>query len=135
MQPDNIDEAKILELVNNIRKTGCTCGSTVMPAVPVIVWNDLLKKAAVEHSKDMNAQNYFSHTSKDGRDPGQRITEAGYSWSTYAENIAQGYSNEEEVIEGWKKSEGHCQNMMNSTITEMGVGKSGGYWTQVFAKR
>ncbi len=134
-QPVTIDKTKLLQLVNTIRQAGCVCGTTNMPAVPVIVWHDLLETAAINHSKDMNQNNYFSHTSQDGRNPGQRITAVGYTWNTYAENIAKGYANEDAVIQGWKDSEGHCKNIMNATVTEMGVGRSGEYWTQVFGKR
>ena len=31
-------------------------------------------------------------------------------------------------------SPGHCENIMNGNVTEMGVATSGSYWTQVFAK-
>ncbi|TAG92031.1 MAG: CAP domain-containing protein, partial [Bacteroidetes bacterium] len=131
----NIDKNKLLQLVNNLRQAGCTCGSTLMPAVPVVTWDDILEKASQDHSKDMNQNNYFSHTSQDGRNPGQRITNAGYIWTTYGENIAKGQSTEEIVMESWKNSEGHCKNIMNVNVREMGVGKSGEYWTQIFAKK
>jgi uncharacterized protein YkwD len=130
-----VDEAKLLQLVNTLRQEGCTCGNTVMSAVPPLVWNNLLAKAAYDHSKDMNQNNYFSHTSKDGRNPAQRISAVGYNWTSYGENIAWGYPSEEAVIDGWRKSEGHCKNMMSSNFTEMGVGRSGDYWTQVFGRR
>jgi len=130
-----IDETKLLQLVNNLRTTGCTCGSTNMPPVAAITWNDLLEKSAVAHSQDMEKNNYFSHTSQDGRNPGQRITATGYAWSTYGENIAKGYPTEEAVIEGWKNSDGHCKNIMGAAFTEMGIGKSGDYWTQILAKK
>ncbi len=133
--PAVIDKNKLLQLVNAIRQQGCTCGAIAMPIVPPLVWNNLLEKAAQDHSQDMNQHTYFSHTSQDGRNPGQRITNVGYIWTTYAENIAEGYANEEAVIQGWKESEGHCKNIMSAKSTEMGVGKSGKYWTQVFGKR
>src|SRR5258705_7668349 len=76
----NVNKATLLQLVNDIRKTGCNCGATVMPAVGAVVWNDQLAKAAYDHSVDMNTQDYFSHTGLDGSSPGQRITAAGYHW-------------------------------------------------------
>lgn len=131
----SVDKNKLLQLVNNLRSTGCNCGSTFMPPVSAVTWNDILEQTSFLHSKDMEQNNYFSHTSLDGKNPGQRLTAAGYNWLAYAENIAKGYSTEETVIEGWKNSEGHCKNMMNGNLTEMGVGKSGAYWTQLFGKR
>lgn len=128
-------ETLLLTLVNNVRQTGCTCGTTVMPPVPPLTWNDLLEKAALGHSKDMNTNNYFSHTGLDGSSPGDRITRAGYTWKAYGENIALGYTAEQDVMNGWLQSEGHCKNIMSSRVKEMGVGRDGNYWTQVFGMR
>lgn len=131
----SVKETTILTLVNNVRKTGCTCGSTVMPPVDPLTWNNLLEKAAQLHSADMNKNNYFDHTALDGSNPGDRITRAGYTWTAYGENIAKGYTSEQAVMDGWIKSEGHCKNIMSSKVKEMGVGRDGNYWTQVFGRR
>jgi uncharacterized protein YkwD len=128
----NIDEAKVLQLVNAIRQAGCTCGSDEMPPAPPLIWNDLLENAARAHSQEMSDSSYFSHTSLDGRNPGDRITAAGYVWLTCGENIAQGWPTEEIVVNAWKQSPGHCANMMNPTFKDMGVAKVGSYWTQKF---
>jgi uncharacterized protein YkwD len=130
-----VNESTILALVNNVRKTGCTCGTTAMPAVAPVTWNSSLEKAAFLHSADMNKNNYFSHTGLDGSTPGDRITRAGYSWRAYGENIAKGYTSEQAVMTGWLQSEGHCKNIMSSNVKEMGVGRDGNYWTQVFASK
>lgn len=131
----NVNKATLLQLVNDVRRSGCTCGSTVMPAVGAVIWNDQLAKAAYDHSVDMNTQDYFSHTGLDGRDPGQRITTAGYHWSSWGENIAQGYSTEQLVMNAWLSSEGHCKNIMNGGFNDMGVGRDGNYWTQDFGSK
>jgi len=131
----NVNKATLLQLVNDIRKKGCTCGATVMPAVSAVIWNDQLAKAAYDHSVDMNTQDYFSHTGLDGSSPGQRITAAGYSWTSYGENIAEGYSTEQIVMNAWLGSEGHCKNIMNGVFKDMGVGRDGNYWTQDFGSK
>jgi uncharacterized protein YkwD len=131
----NVSKSALLQLVNNVRTTGCTCGTTVMPAAGTVVWNDDLAKAAYDHSVDMNSNNYFSHTGLDGSDPGQRITASGYSWTSYGENIALGYTTEQAVMNGWLNSEGHCKNIMNASFKDMGVGRAGNYWTQAFGAR
>jgi len=124
-----------LQLVNDVRKKGCICGSTVMPPVGVVAWNDQLAKAAYGHSVDMNTHDYFSHTGLDGSTPGQRITAEGYRWSAYGENIAEGYSTEQIVMNAWLSSEGHCKNIMDGGFKDMGVGRDGNYWTQDFGSR
>lgn len=131
----NVNGQELVNLVNTYRTEGCTCGSDRMPAVSKITWNETLAKTAYLHSKDMNDANYFSHTGKDGSGAGDRMERQGYNWRTYGENIAKGYSNEKAVMEGWINSEGHCRNIMNGNFQEMGVGKEGDYWTQVFGTK
>lgn len=129
----NLDPALMLRLINEQRTAGCKCGNTDMPPVPKMKWNDLLAKAAYNHSIDMYTHRTLNHTSSDGRSPDDRIKAAGYSAATWGENIAVGYSNENSVIQGWMKSSGHCTNIMNKNLTEVGVGREGNYWTMVLA--
>ena len=131
----NVDKAVMLPLVNNVRQSGCNCGSTVMPPVSPVAWNDLLALAADNHSKDMLANNYFNHTGLNGSTPGDRIRAVGYNWRAYGENIAYNYPTEQSVMTGWLNSEGHCKNIMNGTFNEMGVAREGNYWTQEFGRR
>ncbi|MGW4025998.1 CAP domain-containing protein [Streptomyces sp. NPDC005009] len=117
--------AKVVELVNAERgKVGCS---------PVKV-NATLTKAAQDHSEDMAASGNMSHTGSDGSSPGDRITRAGYGWSTYGENVAYGYSTPEQVMAGWMASPGHKENILNCAFKEIGVGlaQPGSYWTQDF---
>ncbi|MGW1027778.1 CAP domain-containing protein [Streptomyces sp. NPDC002577] len=117
--------ARIVELVNNERsKAGCS----------PLTLNATLTKAAQAHSDDMASHQNMSHTGSDGSDPGQRITQAGYTWSTYGENVAYGYSTPEQVMEGWMSSPGHKANILNCSFKEIGVGlaEPNDYWTQDF---
>ena len=134
-KPKKINRQKLLELVNNYRQSGCNCGGENMPPVNPVVWNDQLEKAAQKHSDDMKSNNFFSHTGSDGKNAGNRITNAGYVWTTYGENIGSGYKTEEAVVNGWINSGGHCKNIMNAGFKDMGVAVSGDYWTQVFGRK
>jgi len=131
----NVNKATLLQLVNDIRTKGCTCGTTAMPPVAKLVWNDQLAKAGYDHSVDMKTNNYFSHTGLDGSTPGQRIKAAGYQWNSYGENIAIGYPTEQDVMNGWLNSEGHCKNIMSGLFKDIGVGEDGNYWTQEFGTK
>jgi uncharacterized protein YkwD len=132
---NNVNQATLLQLVNNVRQSGCTCGSTIMPPVSAITWNIRLETAAFNHSNDMYINDYFNHVGLNGSSAGERITAAGYIWITYGENIAKGYTSEQSVVAGWINSEGHCKNIMNASFREMGVGRAGSYWTQEFGTR
>ena len=133
--PSTVNKTVLLQLVNDARKKGCNCGNTYYAPAPALTWNDLLEKAAFNHSKDMSQRKYFSHTGSDGSGSGERINAAGYAWKFYGENIAAGYPTEKEVISGWLSSPGHCANIMNKNYKEMGVAKVADYWTQDFGSR
>ncbi|MFD3869303.1 CAP domain-containing protein [Streptomyces sp. NPDC058623] len=96
--------------------------------------NDKLTTAAQNHSQDMASHSNMSHTGSDGSDPGQRITRAGYAWSTYGENVAYGYGSPEQVMNGWMNSPGHKKNILNCSFKEIDVGlaQPNSYWTQAF---
>ncbi|WP_286758098.1 CAP domain-containing protein [Ralstonia sp. RL] len=111
----------MLDRVNQARAVGRTCGSTYYSAAAPLAWNGKLFDAAAGHAQDMAANNYFSHTSQDGRTFSQRITNAGYAWSAAAENIAAGQGTVAQVMDGWLQSPGHCANIMNGNYSEIGV--------------
>ena len=101
-----------------------------------------LATAARDHSEDMGLQDYFSHTSLDGRTVPDRITAAGYFYNTYGENIAGGQPTPEAVIDAWMSSPGHRANILNSNFCDIGVGYAyladspyRHYWTQDFGRK
>lgn len=134
--PLSPEEQAVVDLVNAERsKRGCA---------PLRV-SDQLAFAAQGHSQDMALNDFFSHTSSDGRSPWDRIRETGYSFSSAAENIAAGYPTAASAVSGWMNSSGHRANILNCNLEETGVGyyylqnDTGDvnyrhYWTQVFAR-
>jgi uncharacterized protein YkwD len=114
--------AGVLARVNQFRAAGANCGSrgTYAPA-PGLTWHPALSQAADSHSRDMVANNFFSHTGANGSSAGQRITAVGYDWSGYGENIAAGQASINEVVDGWMASDGHCANIMNAALADIGV--------------
>ncbi|MFC5218733.1 sigma-70 family RNA polymerase sigma factor [Streptomyces coerulescens] len=101
--------------------------------------DSLLNKSAQGHSEDMAARDFFDHTNPDGADPGQRITAAGYRWSTYGENIAMGQQTPAAVMDSWMNSPGHKANILNCSFKDIGVGihngPGGPWWTQNFGAK
>jgi uncharacterized protein YkwD len=119
-------QQQVVDLVNVERgKAGCR---------PLTV-DQRLVTAAQLHSEDMSANNYFSHTSLDGRTFDQRIKAAGYP-NPAAENIAKGQRSAEQVMSSWMNSSGHRANILNCGLTTIGVGldTDGWYWTQDFGR-
>jgi uncharacterized protein YkwD len=114
-------QQEIIDRINQARAAGRSCGTTYYGPAPALAWNTNLFNAAAAHSTDMAANNYFSHTSLDGRNAGQRITGAGYAWSAYGENIAAGQTSVQSVVDGWLASPGHCANIMNPGYADIGT--------------
>lgn len=138
--PDDRFKQEFLYRINRVRAVGCDCGKKHYTPAPPLTWNDDLENAAREHATDMYRRNYFSHTSKDGRNIEDRIVMAGYQFKGFrsfavGENIAFGQQSIAEVSDGWFKSEGHCQNLMNPDFKEIGVARTGLYWVQDFGGR
>ena len=133
-------EEDVFDLVNDRRAAGATCGSTSYGPTAALAMNTKLRNAARAHSQDMAANNYFSHTSLDGRTFDQRIRDAGYTGSgPLGENIAAGQSSPQSVVNGWMGSPGHCRNIMDPAFRAIGVGyayEAGStyrhYWTLSF---
>ncbi|MFJ9842303.1 CAP domain-containing protein [Kitasatospora sp. NPDC101155] len=123
LAPTQGDTGTVLNLVNEARATaGC----------PALTVNSQLVQAAQAHSNDMAKTGNLSHTGSDGSSAGDRITKAGFKWSAYAENIAQGYGSAKATFDGWMNSSGHKANILNCTYKDTGIADTNGYWTQVF---
>lgn len=115
-------QSEMLQRVNEYRARGASCGARgSYPAAPALAWNDALTVAAAAHSQDMATRNYFSHTSPEGGTLRDRVDAAGYAWSSIAENIAAGYPSVAAVVDGWMASDGHCANVMNANLRDIGV--------------
>jgi len=129
-----------LSQINAARSRGRQCGSTYYQPAQPVTWNTRLYAAANRHSKDMATHNFLSHTGSDGSSPAGRIRQAGYTPSSWGENIAAGYSNISAVVSAWLKSPGHCANIMNPRFRHIGAAGATNlqaryryYWTLVLA--
>ena len=129
-----MNNSQVLRLINAYRSSGCDCGTegVFAPATPV-QWNETLERAAKAHCIDMFTNGFFNHIGSNGYNCGVRLNKLGYKWQSYGENLGKGYKKEKDVIDGWMKSPGHCMNIMNPNIKEIGLAKVGDYWTLVLA--
>lgn len=123
---------EVLAFVNEARASARTCGDQSFPAVPPLALEARLSAAAQAHSEDMYANTFMGHVGSDGSSFIQRAERHDYDWSALAENVAFGYADAQSVMTGWLSSPGHCKNIMNGRVTQLGVGLAGAYWTQLF---
>jgi len=124
------DLNRVIILTNEHRRAA-GCGD--------LVWNAALATAAQGHANDMAANDYFSHTGRDGSKFTARIRNAGYKYRLAAENIAGGQESPEEVVAGWMSSAGHRANILNCRLQHIGIGYGYNpnsayvsYWVQDF---
>lgn len=97
--------------------------------LPALTWSSSLSKAAAWHANDMLSNNYFSHTDSLGRDAGTRLTQCGYNWSAYGENIFPSSADPQAAFDSWKNSAPHNTAMLNSAYAQAGIANQGNYWT------
>jgi uncharacterized protein YkwD len=122
-------QQQVLALVNeNRRRGGCDDLSL----------DRRLILAAYGHAVEMARRGYFAHESLNGDGAGDRVSEAGYSWRRYGENIARGQDSAYEVVDGWMHSPEHRENIMDCQLEQMGIGLAFApdrtpYWVQDFA--
>jgi uncharacterized protein YkwD len=74
--------------------------------------HDKLNAAAQGHSDHMVSVHIMNHEGIGDGTPWQRITKAGYTYTSAGENIAMGYQSEASVMKGWMNSPGHRRNIL-----------------------
>ena len=120
---------QILARVNAERaKAGCKA----------VVLDPRLTAAAAGHAQDMATNNYFSHTSRDGRSFVDRIKAQGYPVPR-SENIAAGQPTVTAVMDAWMASADHRANILDCSAVAMGAASANGgsygiYWVQDFGR-
>jgi hypothetical protein len=94
-QPTAVEQL-LLEELNDIRANPAAFGaaigvdlSNVAPAQP-LAFSPLLIQAARQHAQDTSDRGYVGQNTPDGLTPGQRIANAGFSWSAWGESSAAG---------------------------------------------
>lgn len=117
---------EVYEITNNYRS---------LVGVPSLTLDSSLVTAANIRAKEISDS--FSHTRPNGSSCFTVLSELGISYGTAGENIAAGYSSSQSVMEGWRSSSGHYQNIISSKFKKIGIGvniiNNQYYWVQIFS--
>jgi uncharacterized protein YkwD len=105
-------EARMLQLVNRER---VAVGLQPLAADPE------LTEVARQHSTDMFARGYFAHDTPEGRDPFDRMRDAGVRFSTAGENLALAPT-VQVAHTGLMNSPGHRANILHKDFGRVGIG-------------
>ena len=130
------DEQKAFMMaLNEIRSVGAICGAADMIPVDDVIWSPTLASIALQHARDMSENEFFSHTGSNGSSIGVRAKENDYNYSNIGENIAWGYTNAMDALEGWLESPSHCTSMLNGDFVEIGLAQENEYWVLVLGRQ
>lgn len=111
-QASGIDAAEVVRLLNQNRQA---------KGLDALKENPVLDQAAKAKAADMLKNDYFAHTSPQGKTPWDWFKKAGYGYKYAGENLAVNYTNAEQQQEAWMKSPSHRANILNGHYTETGV--------------
>lgn len=124
-QPDPEDEQGMLDLVNRER-TGRGLGALVM--------DEPLRQLARSHADDMFRRGYFAHDTPEGKDPFDRMRDAGIFFGQAGENLALAPTLDI-AHDGLMNSPGHRANILNGGFRKVGIGVlDGGVYGKMFVQ-
>jgi uncharacterized protein YkwD len=122
---DKAAEEEMLRLVNAEREK---------QGLKALVMDDKLREVARAHSKDMFAKGYFAHVNKEGKDPFERMKDAGIKFNVAGENLALA-PNVNLAHEGLMNSPGHRANILTAEFGKVGIGCiDGGKYGKMFSQ-
>ncbi|MCL2037880.1 CAP domain-containing protein [Candidatus Saccharibacteria bacterium] len=116
----------LTEVLNIVNAERAAVGAGPLAIVP------LLSQAA--QVRAVEAASVFSHTRPNGSQWSTVLGEYGISYSMAGENLALGNMTPAQVMQGWMNSAGHRANILNPSYTQIGLGKSGNSWVQLFLR-
>lgn len=120
-----VHHRRVLAYATNVNLSGlldATNNQRVQNGASSLKLNSTLSVAAQAKANDMVAQNYWSHTSPDGKQPWSFVASAGYKYEKAGENLAYGFLNSQDTITGWMNSSSHRSNMLDTAYSEVGFG-------------
>jgi uncharacterized protein YkwD len=81
-----------------------------------------LSAAAQAKANDMATTGYWSHTAPNGTTPWKLIQNSGYDYYRAGENLAYGFRDSADTVDGWLNSSEHRANMLSPDFTDVGFG-------------
>lgn len=111
MDAEAIGDQTITNLTNQQRET---------KNLPHLTWNADLASSALAKAQDMCQQDYWSHANPQGEHAWGLIEDSGYRYRYAGENLAKGYTTDEQRIFAWMNSSSHRANILNPDFKEIG---------------
>ncbi|MBU0572733.1 CvpA family protein [Patescibacteria group bacterium] len=109
---DEASEGEMFKLVNEEREAA---------GLNKLSWDTEIVSVARVHATDMWERKYFGHVSPEGKDAGDRLTEAGINYDYAGENLALAPTVSSAHV-GLMNSEGHRENILEPKFNKVGIG-------------
>ncbi len=87
----------------------------------VLSLNPALSQVANLKGADMIANNYWAHTSPEGRTPWSFFTQEDYRYLYAGENLARDFPDSNSVVNAWMNSSTHRDNILSTRYQEIGI--------------
>ncbi|HEX9502698.1 MAG TPA: CAP domain-containing protein [Patescibacteria group bacterium] len=107
-----LSQQEILDLVNQDR---------INHGLSTLNLNSTLNLAALAKAQDMRIHKYFAHTSPTGATPWHWFKTMGYNYTYAGENLAEGYSDAQDLENSWMASPTHRANILSPFYSEVGL--------------
>ncbi|MGN7165995.1 CAP domain-containing protein [Paenibacillus cellulositrophicus] len=114
---------QVLDLVNQERSKA---------GLGALSMDSKLSNMAMAKAKDMYDNKYFDHNSPTHGSPFDMMKEYGITYNSAGENIANGQTSPQQVMQDWMNSPGHKANILNKSYTHIGIAFYNNEWVQEF---
>ncbi len=111
-EPKTISSAKLIEMTNDYRLENGLNALSV---------NARLTQAAVNKAANLLTEQYFAHTSPEGKRFSQWIKDVNYKYFYVGENLAIDFSDEQSLFLAWLDSPTHKDNIIKPQYQEIGI--------------
>ena len=116
-------EDSLLSLINKER---------VSMGLSILSYDNRLDRIADERAEDMDARDYFSHTTPEGITFIDMVKETDYRHKKLGEILARGFVSDAARIKKWKESPTHNKILIDPIYREIGIGIAGKYVVVIF---
>lgn len=107
-----LDQQKLIALTNKER---------LKYNLAPLFHNGILTKAALNKANNLLKEQYFAHNSPAGKKFSSWVKEVQYNYYIVGENLAEGFSSDEMIIQAWMESPAHRQNILQPEFKEIGM--------------
>jgi len=103
---------KVLDQTNNERKNA---------GLEPLQYNTVLTQSAQKKADDMFKNNYWAHSSPEGKTPWTFFDAVGYKYSVAGENLAKDFYDTDSLVKAWMNSPTHKANIIHPKYKEIGI--------------